>query len=98
MKVWQIRIKAKSPKSKTLRDVSDTTDEGKTYYAEFQYKKSKKGNWTMTRDSSVEKIYAGAAENINKAIAAALKCAKKDGVGNPEVIAVIRLGNCDFKK
>lgn len=95
MKVWQIRIKAKSPKSKTLREVAD---KDKTYYAEFQYGKDKDGKWKMTHDYSVEKIYAGTATNIGKAIIAALKCAKKDGVENPEVIAVIRLGNYDFKK
>ncbi len=95
MKVWQIRIKAKSPKSKTLREV---VDKDKAYYAEFQYSKGPRGNWKMTHDYSVEKIYAGTAVNIGKAIIAALKCAKKDGVENPEVIAVIRLGDCDFRK
>lgn len=95
MKVWQIRIKAKNPKSKTLREVADRD---KAYYAEFQYGKGKDGKWSMTHDYSVEKIYAGTATNINNAIKAALKCAQKDGVKNPEVIALARLGNCDFRK
>ena len=93
MKVWRISIIAATKKGTTIRDVAD---KGKTYYAKFKYERNKKGKWSMTHDYEQEQTYSGIATNIQKAIALALKCAKKDGLKNPEIIGIARFGNCDF--
>ena len=90
MKVWRIRVIAKTT---TIRDVADGS---KTYYANFKYEKSKKGNWSMTHDYQEDRLYSGIASNIQRAMDLALKCAKRDGLKNPEIIDIARYGNCDF--
>lgn len=90
MKVWRVRVKAKSP------TICDVADKNKTYYAKFKYERNKKGNWSMTHDYQEDRVYSGIASNIQKAIGLALKCAKSDGLKNPEVIEIARYGDCDF--
>jgi len=89
-KIWFIQIKGRQ---QNLRDMADKKT---TYAVSMLYEPNKKGKWSCSTDTSIEIIYRGIAVTFNKAVAAALKCAKVDGMKNPEVISVNRYGDCHF--
>lgn len=89
-KIWFVLVKGQE---QVLRDVADKKT---VYTVSMQYQPNKKGKFSCTPDTSIEVIYRGLATTIEKAIAAALDCAKKDGMKSPEVISVNRYGDCQF--